>query len=84
MTDEPNPFSGLLVSEIREVIDETPMTPTDRKMLWLRFAQCATYDEIAEEVGLERRAVKRRIGKLCSKIEETKPKLVPIRAKESA
>ncbi len=59
----------LTVSEIEEVIRETALSPTDRRIATMRYVRCLTASEIAGALSYDERTVRRRVssisGRLC-------------------
>lgn len=68
-------YKDFTISEIRELIKETPLTELDRKIAEMRYLELRTFDEIAEKVGMETRSVQRRVPKISVSIKNTTTKL---------
>lgn len=58
----------LTLSEISEVIGETALTETDRRIATLRYVRKKTISEIAAEIGYDERSVRRRLVEISPKL----------------
>lgn len=66
----------LTLSEIREVISETPLTEEERRIATLRYADKRTVQEIASEIGYDERTIRRRLCVISPKLCETLLRIV--------
>lgn len=67
---------GLFInSETREIIDETLLTDTERRIAEDRFLKAMTIEKIAEDVGIERRSVSKQTKRVSMKLKNTFKKM---------
>ena len=59
---------SLTASEIREVIDETALRPTDREIAIRRYCQCLKPGEIAALMSYDERTIRRRIAVISARL----------------
>lgn len=64
------------VSELNEIIEETPMSRLDRKIARCRYADRMTIDEISESAMVERKTVIKRLSKINPMMTRTVMKIV--------
>ena len=60
-----------LVSEIEEIIAETPLCDTDKRISVKRYIECMTEREIAEKLQLDEKTVNRRLQTISLKLKIT-------------
>lgn len=63
------------VSEILEIIDETPLTDIDKEIAILRYTKCMTFEDIAVRVCLDKQTIQKRIPKISIRLKLTCTKL---------
>ena len=63
------------VSEISEIIAETPMKDIDKRISVARYIKCMTIDEIAEQEQIDKKTVKSRLLKISLELKITCTKL---------
>lgn len=66
----------LTVSEISEVIGETALTDSDRRLAELRYVRRRTVQEIASEMNLDERTVRRRLSSISPRLCRTAMRLI--------
>lgn len=64
------------VSEILELIAETPLKEEDIKIAKARYVRLMTYEQIAEKIDRDTKTVKLHIGAIKQKINDTIKRIV--------
>lgn len=63
------------VSEIKEIISETPLKQLDRDIAYLRYIDCMTFDEISDQLGYDPKTIKSHLPDISIKLKSTCTKL---------
>lgn len=63
------------VSEIREIISETPLKQLDRDIAYLRYIDCMTFDEISDQLGYDPKTIKSHLPDISLKLKSTCAKI---------
>lgn len=63
------------ISEIEELIQETPLTDIDRRIAKLKYIRRFTIEEISYEVGFHPRTIQRHLSDISAAIKSTITKL---------
>ncbi len=69
-------INDFIVSERLELIDETILSPENRKIARLRFTRAMTFEAIAEKVGRDYKTIQRRVSAIEKQLNNTIQKLV--------
>lgn len=68
-------YQDFTISEIEELIQETPLTDIDRRIAKLKYIRRFTIKEISYEVGLHPRTIQRHLPDISVAIKSTITKL---------
>lgn len=63
------------VSEIKEIIAETPLTQLDRDIAYYRYCECMTFEEIADKLGYDIRTIRSHLPSISISLKTTCTKL---------
>ena len=59
------------VSEIKEIINETPLSVVEREIAYCRYVDCMTFEEIADRMNYGVTTVKRHLPRISIKLKTT-------------
>jgi len=63
------------ISEIKEIIAETPLTQLDRDIAILRYCECMSFDEIADKLEYDIRTIRKHLPTISLSLKSTCAKL---------
>lgn len=64
------------VSELEEIILETPLTEQNRNIARLRYKDRMTYEQISETLGIDKKTCINRLNKISNELKKTLIKLL--------
>jgi len=59
------------ISEIREIIEETPLHSLDKQIAIYRYIECMTLEEIANKLGYDVKTILSHVKKISIKLKKT-------------
>lgn len=64
-------YKDFTITEINEIIAETPLRDDDKRIAVMRYNKCMTYQEIADATFLDIKTVKKRIANISTRLKTT-------------